>query len=98
MARRFQDAGANMQEVTGEAAAGSGKRPWAAYNIIERKGLAKPIWSRVGSAWLNKDGSFSVVLDSVPVGGKIHVREDRIDGAAKRGPLGRAADVAEDAS
>jgi hypothetical protein len=87
-----------MQEVTGETAASSGKKPWAVYNIIERAGMTKPIWSRVGSAWINKDGSISVVLDSVPIGGKIHVREDKFDGAPKRGPLGREADLSGDAS
>jgi hypothetical protein len=87
-----------MQEVTGETATTNGKKPWAVYNIIERAGLTKPIWSRVGSAWVNKDGSISVVLDSVPIGGKIHVREDKYEGAPRRGPLGRAADIAEEAS
>jgi hypothetical protein len=91
---RREDARVDMQEVTDEAAASSGKKPWAAYNIIERAGLSKAIWSRVGSAWINRDGSISVVLDSFPIGGKIHVREDKFDGAPKRGPLGRAADLA----
>jgi hypothetical protein len=82
--------------TTGGSAPAGGRRPThAAYNIIERKGSDKSIWSRVGSAWLNRDGSFNVVLDSYPVGGKIHVREDKrdekVDGP-RRGPLGRAAD------
>ena len=54
----------------------SGRKPWAAYNIIER-GEGKPrIWSRVGSAFRNHDGSYNIYLDSFPLGGKIQIRED----------------------
>ncbi len=55
----------------------SGKRkPWAAYNIIERKDTGKRIWSRVGSAFFNQDGSINIHLDSFPLQGKIQIRED----------------------
>ncbi|MGZ6143511.1 MAG: hypothetical protein ACXWLM_09235, partial [Myxococcales bacterium] len=53
----------------------SGK-PWAAFNIIERgEGAGKKrIWSRVGSAFKNRDGSFNIYLDSFPLGGKVQIR------------------------
>jgi hypothetical protein len=58
-----------------QKSSGGGKKPWAAYNIIERKDGGKAIWSRVGSAWKNHDGSFNVFLDSFPLGGKLQIRE-----------------------
>jgi hypothetical protein len=62
------------QQETGTSE-GGGRKPWAAYNIIERQG-GKRIWSRVGSAFKNRDGSINVFLDSLPIGGKIQIRED----------------------
>ena len=74
---------------------GSGKkRPWVVFNIIEKKGLQKPFWHRVGVAWPNQDGSFKVVLDSMPMGGEILVREDK-EWDRPKGALRAAADHAE---
>ncbi len=74
----------------------NGKRkPWAAYNIIERKDTGKRIWSRVGSAFFNQDGSINIHLDSFPLQGKIQIREDdreRRPDAAK-GALAREAEA-----
>ncbi len=76
-----------------------GRKPWGAWNIIERKGLEKAIWSRVGCAWKNQDGSFSIVLDSIPIGGRVHIREERPEDAQRpnqpRGQLSTMADRAE---
>ncbi|MBI3181311.1 MAG: hypothetical protein HYZ28_04130 [Myxococcales bacterium] len=33
------------------------------------------VWTRAGSAWVNKDGSLNVYLDVLPMDGKLHVRE-----------------------
>ena len=63
-------AGAGMGAATG------GKRPLAAYVIVERKGYDKPFWNRIGSAFFNRDGSINVLLDSLPLQGKIQLRED----------------------
>ena len=64
-----------MENEQQKAVAGGGSRPWAAYNIIERKN-GKSIWSRVGSAFKNRDGSFNLFLDAFPVGGRLNIRED----------------------
>ena len=32
-------------------------------------------WVRVGVAFVNKDDSLNVVLDAVPVNGKLHIRD-----------------------
>ncbi len=45
------------------------------YNIIERDGMDKPFWHRVGIAFVNRDGSYNVYLDSLPMDGKLHIRD-----------------------
>jgi hypothetical protein len=32
-------------------------------------------WIRAGSAFVNKDGSLNVLLDVLPLDGKLHIRE-----------------------
>jgi hypothetical protein len=71
-------------ERQGQAA--GGKR-LAAYVIIERKGYDKPFWNRIGSAFFNRDGSINVLLDSLPLQGKIQLREDLPKEDRDRGEL-----------
>jgi len=59
-----------------EAARSDGQR-YAAWNIIERKNSDKPIWNRVGTGFVNRDGSINVFLDSIPLAGKIQLRDDK---------------------
>ena len=49
-----------------------GKR-LAVFSIREGKGGS--IWVRAGTAFVNKDGSLNVLLDVLPLDGKLHVRE-----------------------
>jgi hypothetical protein len=70
----------------------NGSRPWAAYNIIERKN-GKSIWSRVGSAFKNRDGSFNLILDAFPIGGKLNLREDDREHTKERGALATEAEA-----
>jgi hypothetical protein len=70
-----------VERISGAAgaaglSAATGKR-LAAFNVIERKGADKPFWHRVGTAFINRDGSINVFLDSLPLQGKIQLREDR---------------------
>lgn len=37
----------------------------------------KDFWLRVGTAFENRDGSWSVVLDALPVSGRLIVKEER---------------------
>ncbi len=46
----------------------------AVYTIVEREG-AKSRWIRIGIAFTNRDGSLNLILDAVPVNGRLHVRE-----------------------
>jgi hypothetical protein len=49
-----------------------GKR-LAVFSIKENKG--GNIWVRAGSAFVNRDGSLNVLLDVLPLDGRLHVRE-----------------------
>lgn len=69
---------------------GGGRKPWAAYNIIERAG-GKRIWSRIGTAFKNRDGSMNIFLDSLPLGGKLQIREDDRETQRERGSLAEQA-------
>lgn len=51
--------------------------------VVTQRGTQK-YWTRIGAAFVNRDGSISVKLDAVPVNGEIQVRdyvprEDRED-------------------
>lgn len=37
----------------------------------------KSVWIRIGSAFVNKDGSINALLDALPVDGKLHIRDPR---------------------
>lgn len=55
-----------------------GRKPLAVYAIIERKEGQKPYWMRIGSAFTNRDGSLSVLLDAYPAGAhRLQIREPR---------------------
>jgi len=49
----------------------------AVYTVIERlDGESKrSFWVRIGAAFTNRDGSFTVKLDALPVNGTLQVRE-----------------------
>ncbi len=40
-----------------------------------RKGKQGSIWVKLGSAFVNRDGSFNVYLDALPMDGQLHIRE-----------------------
>ena len=63
----------------------AGKR-LAVFSIREGKGGS--IWVRAGSAFVNKDGSLNLLLDVLPLDGKLHVREAA---ERKEAPAGRYA-------
>lgn len=43
------------------------------YNVTERAG--RSYWTRVGIAFVNRDGSLSVRLESLPVSGEMQIRD-----------------------
>ena len=44
------------------------------FTVRDRGEDRKPFWVAIGSAWTNKDGSFNLRLDALPVNGQITVR------------------------
>lgn len=40
----------------------------------------KSFWTKVGSAFANKDGSINVYLNALPINGKLQIREANKDG------------------
>lgn len=48
-----------------------------AYTITpnDRDPKAKGFWTRIGVAFKNRDGSFNIKLNALPVNGEIHIRE-----------------------
>jgi hypothetical protein len=49
----------------------AGKAPSHVAWHVRDSGNGKGYWNRVGVAWTNKDGGFTVQLDSVPLDGRI---------------------------
>ena len=52
------------------------------FTIRNRGEGRKVFWANIGSAWVNKDGSLNLTLDSLPIDGKIVVRVRKADDAA----------------
>ena len=60
----------------------------AVYVIVENNRLQKPLFRRIGTAFVNKDQSLNVVLEALPIEGRLHIREPRAHedkGARARG-------------
>jgi hypothetical protein len=56
-----------------------------AYYIREvetKEGVKESYWNRIGSAWVNRDGSINVRLFLTPANGEIHLRKPRPKPAA----------------
>ncbi|HSQ63154.1 MAG TPA: hypothetical protein VLM85_08050 [Polyangiaceae bacterium] len=51
----------------------------AVYTIIDKDSAQgngkRSFWVRIGAAFVNGDGSYSVKLDALPVNGTLHVRD-----------------------
>ncbi|MCC7539358.1 MAG: hypothetical protein IT379_24250 [Deltaproteobacteria bacterium] len=46
----------------------------AVYTVVERA-QGKSFWVRIGAAFVNRDGSFTVKLDALPVNGMLQIRD-----------------------
>lgn len=49
----------------------------AVYTVRDRGEGKKAYWARIGTCFTNKDGSFSVILDALPIDGKLVIREEQ---------------------
>jgi hypothetical protein len=52
----------------------TGKRIQAVYAVVSRP-EGRDLFLRVGNAFPNRDGSTTLLLDALPLGGKLHVRD-----------------------
>lgn len=50
------------------------KRMQAVYAVVP-KPEGKDVWLRVGSAFPNRDGSVTVLLDAIPTNGRLQIRD-----------------------
>lgn len=50
------------------------KKMRAVYTVVQ-KSDGKDVWLRIGAAFPNRDGSLSVLLDAVPMSGRLQIRE-----------------------
>lgn len=48
------------------------------YVVTDRGDQHKSWWSRIGVAFVNKDNSLNVILDAIPLTGRIQIR-DRVE-------------------
>jgi hypothetical protein len=44
------------------------------FTVRSRGEGKKAYWARIGSAWTNRDGSFTVRLDALPLNGELVIR------------------------
>lgn len=47
------------------------------YHIKDIGDGKKSIWTKIGSAFVNKDGSINAFLEAMPIDGRIHLRAPR---------------------
>ncbi|MFI4978305.1 MAG: hypothetical protein ACHQC8_06515 [Solirubrobacterales bacterium] len=45
------------------------------FTVIDKGEGKKAYWCKVGSAWENQDGSWNILLDALPVNGKLNMRD-----------------------
>lgn len=46
--------------------------------LINERGEDNAQWTKIGVAFVNKDGSLNVILDALPLAGKIHIRDRKV--------------------
>jgi hypothetical protein len=62
---------------TGKETVMSEKKSLKVYTIVDRGDGKKDLWLRIGTAFINKDASLNVVLNALPIDGKLHIREEQ---------------------
>jgi len=45
------------------------------FTIIDKGEGHKAFWCSIGAGWVNRDGSYNLLLDALPVNGKLQVRD-----------------------
>lgn len=50
---------------------------WFIREVETKEGVKESFWNRIGSAWVNRDGSINVKLFLTPPDGRIHLRKPK---------------------
>lgn len=50
------------------------------YTIVDKEGIEKSFWIKVGACFSNRDGSLNVYLDALPLNGRLQIRRRGDDG------------------
>jgi hypothetical protein len=56
-----------------EAVVQSASKRYTVFSIRDTKGGT--MWIKAGAGWQNRDGSFNINLDVLPLNGRLHVRD-----------------------
>ncbi|MBM4283390.1 MAG: hypothetical protein FJ137_22485 [Deltaproteobacteria bacterium] len=67
----FEDIEVPVAADTHEARSRRFKEVW----LVEDRKNARSVWTRVGAAFENADGSWNIKLSAVPLGGRLNVRD-----------------------
>ena len=70
----LRDANLNPEKEITVADKNKNQSPMKAVYVIRENG-EKSSWMKIGVAFVNRDDSLNVILDAVPVNGKLHIRD-----------------------
>ena len=54
-------------------------RVLALHEFVTKAGEQQTIWTRVGTAWINADGSITLECHAWPLSGRLQIRDDEDD-------------------
>jgi hypothetical protein len=66
------------------------------FTVVDRNG--KSYWIRIGAAFANYDGSETVLLDALPINGKMQIRDQGTKESAPKAKVAAQAAAVSDAS
>ena len=56
------------------------KKMKAVFTIVDDEKLERPMFRRIGTAFVNRDDSLNVYLDAYPANAKLHIRDIELRG------------------
>ncbi len=66
--------GSELAKSASTSAGAQNGKKLAVFTIVEVN-EERALWRRVGNAYLNRDGSYNLYLEALPVNGRLHMRE-----------------------
>ena len=68
--------GSELARTTTSSTGAQNQKRLAVFTIVEIND-ERALWRRVGNAFMNRDGSYNLYLEALPVNGKLHMREQQ---------------------